>query len=166
MFKHILVAFDGSDSAKLGLSMGLNFCKSNENSLLSVVYVYEEKNEAYIQDETFITASNAPFYADTSQGQAIISDKSPFINDNPPKTTQLEEIEKYVDSLEDNNLIHSHFVVLEGTTDDMILQYAEKEGADLIIVGNSSTSGLRKLFLGSISEKIIKNSSCPVLVAK
>ena len=48
----------------------------------------------------------------------------------------------------------------------MILQYAEKEGADLIIVGNSGVTGLRKLFLGSVSEKVIKNSSCPVLVAK
>lgn len=166
MFKHILVAFDGSDSAKLGLSMGLDLCKSNENSLLSVVYVYEETNEASIPDETFVTSSNAPFYADSSQGQTIVSEKSHLINNSTSTGTQLEEIERYVNSLEDNNLIHSHFVVLEGDTDDMILQYAEKEGADLIIVGNSSSSGLRKLFLGSISEKIISNSNCPVLVAK
>ena len=166
MFNHILVAFDGSESAKLGLSMGVNFCKSRENSLLSVVYVYDEKNETNIQPVSPLTSSDAPFYADTSQVQAIISNSNELINDNPPKMNKLEEIESYVNGLEYSNLIQSHFVVLEGEPEDMILQYAEKEGADLIIVGNSGTSGLRKLFIGSISEKIIKNANCPVLVAK
>lgn len=166
MFNHILVAFDGSDSAKLGLSMGLNFCKSKENSLLSVVYVYEENNEGLIPENTFVASTNSTFYADSSQGQAIVPETNSLINNNSANNNRLEEIERYVNSLEGNNLIHSHFVVLEGTIDDMILQYAEKEGVDLIIVGNSSTTGLRKLFLGSISEKIIKNASCPVLVAK
>ena len=163
MFNHILVAFDGSESAKVGLSMGVNHCKANENSLLSVVYVYEEKGET-IPTDKFVTASNAPFFADTSQGQAIVSNDI-SLSDTSQKNTQLEEIEKYVNSLEDN-LINSHFVVLEGDTVDSILQYAEKEGVDLIIVGNSGTSGLRKLFIGSVSEKIIKNSTCPVLIAK
>ena len=164
MFNHILVAFDGSESAKLGLSMGVNHCKTNENSLLSVVYVYEEKSETIIPADKFVTASNAPFFADTSQGQAIVSNEN-SLSITSQKNTQLEEIEKYVNSLEDN-LINSHFVVLEGETVDSILQYAEKEGVDLIIVGNSGTSGLRKLFIGSVSEKIIKNSTCPVLIAK
>ncbi len=168
MFNHILVAFDGSDSAKLGLSMGLNFCKGKENSLLSVVYVYEENNEGLIPENTFVASTNTTFYADSGQGQTIVPETNSLINSKPAvaNTNRLEEIERYVNSLEGNNLIHSHFVVLEGTVDDMLLQYAEKEGVDLIIVGNSSTTGLRKLFLGNTSEKIIKNASCPVLVAK
>ena len=113
MFKHILVAFDGSDSAKIGLSMGLNLCKSEENTLLSVVYVYEENHKGNIPDETFVTSSNAPFYADSSQGQVIVSDTSHLLDKNTAKTTKLEEIERYVNGLEDDNLIHSHFIVLE-----------------------------------------------------
>ena len=166
MFNHILVAFDGSDSAKLGLSMGVNFCKNKEDSLLSVVYVYEDHKETYIPPHSPLTSSDAPFYADSSQAQAIISTSQDIINDNPPRMNKLEEIESYVNGLEYSNLIQSHFVVLEGDTEDKILHYAEKEGVDLIIVGQSSTSGLRNLFIDKISEKIIKNSNCPVLVAK
>ena len=166
MFNHILVAFDGSDSAKVGLSMGVNFCKSQKDSQLSVVYVYEDKNETYIPHHPPLTTGDAPFYADSSQAQAIISNSHELINDNPPKMNKLEEIESYVNGLEYSNLIQSHFVVLEGDTEDKILQYAEKEGVDLIIVGKSNTSGLRNLFMDNISEKIIKNSSCPVLISK
>ena len=166
MFNHILVAFDGSESAKLGLSMGVNFCKSKEDSQLSVVYVYEDHNETYIPHHPPLTSGDAPFYADTSQAQAVISNSNDLINDNPPKMNKLEEIESYVNGLEYSNLIQSHFVVLEGDTEDKILQCAEKEGVELIIVGKSNTFGLRNLFIDNITEKIIKNSSCPVLIAK
>lgn len=169
MFKHVLVAFDGSEPSKDGLAMGLSFCKDRENTLLSVVYVYSDNNEINaIPNTTLSSASEGDLYVDTSQGQAVIAENTHLPNHNNPNKVHstLEEVEQYVKSLVDNKDINSHFIVLKGSTDDAILQYAEKEGVDLIIVGNSSSSGLKKFFLGSISEKIVKNSSCPVLIAK
>lgn len=169
MFNHVLVAFDGSDSSRKALSMGMSLCKDKENSLLSIIYVYNKTEDSQNYPVGAVGAAPlsgaAPLYVDHTQGQPIdMPDQD--INSPYEADSRLEEIEGYVRGIVNDSIINSHFVVLEGSTDDAILQYAEKESANLIIVGNSSSSKLRSFFLGSVSEKIIKNANCPVLVAK
>ncbi len=43
---------------------------------------------------------------------------------------------------------------------------AENQNADLIIMGSHGTSGLKEVFIGSNTEKVIRHSSIPVLVIK
>jgi len=62
--------------------------------------------------------------------------------------------------------IQGRFEVLEGNPGDSICSYAQRTDASLIIVGESEKSGLKKLFLGSTSSAVIKDSPCPVLIAK
>jgi nucleotide-binding universal stress UspA family protein len=50
--------------------------------------------------------------------------------------------------------------------DYVILEYAEKEGVDLIVIGTRGRSGLSKLVLGSVASGIVTYSSIPVLVVK
>jgi nucleotide-binding universal stress UspA family protein len=47
-----------------------------------------------------------------------------------------------------------------------ILEYAENERADLIIVGTRGNSKFKKLLLGSITEGVVTYAHCPVLVVK
>jgi nucleotide-binding universal stress UspA family protein len=47
-----------------------------------------------------------------------------------------------------------------------IVQEAIKNEVDLIIMGSHGRTGLKKLLMGSITEKVIGNTPCPVLVAK
>jgi nucleotide-binding universal stress UspA family protein len=48
---------------------------------------------------------------------------------------------------------------------DTILEFAKKEKADLIVIGNIGLSGISKLkTLGSVSRSIAEKSSCPVLI--
>lgn len=166
MFNHVIVAFDGSDSSKKALSMGMSFCKDTEESLLSIVHVYNETEDTQnypIGGNPF--AATAPLYVDQSQGQPLtLPDQD--VNSSYMSDSRLAEIEEYVKGITNDRLTNCHFVVLEGSIDDAILQYAEKEGANLIIVGNSSSSKFKNFFLGSTSEKIIKNASCPVLIAR
>jgi nucleotide-binding universal stress UspA family protein len=49
---------------------------------------------------------------------------------------------------------------------DSIINYANKEKADLIIVGTRGNSGLKRLFLGSISSGVIERADRPVIVVK
>lgn len=50
--------------------------------------------------------------------------------------------------------------------DYVILEYAEKEGIDLIVIGTRGRSGLSKLVLGSVASGIVTYSKSPVLVVK
>lgn len=53
---------------------------------------------------------------------------------------------------------------LSGPTVETILGEATKLQADLIIVGSHGHGMMRQLLLGSISEGILRHSTCPVLV--
>jgi nucleotide-binding universal stress UspA family protein len=50
--------------------------------------------------------------------------------------------------------------------DYVILEYAEKEGIDLIVIGTRGRTGLSKLVLGSVASGIVSYSHSPVLVVK
>jgi nucleotide-binding universal stress UspA family protein len=47
-----------------------------------------------------------------------------------------------------------------------ILDYAEKENVDLIVVGTRGRSGIKKLLLGSTALGLVTYASCPVTVVK
>lgn len=57
-------------------------------------------------------------------------------------------------------------LILEGDSAQEIISYAAKVGADLIVMGSHGRTGLGRLVLGSVSEKVIGMAGCPVLVAK
>jgi nucleotide-binding universal stress UspA family protein len=50
--------------------------------------------------------------------------------------------------------------------DDGIVQQAIKREVDLIIVGSYGRTGLKKLLMGSVTERVIGQSPCPILVVK
>ncbi len=56
--------------------------------------------------------------------------------------------------------------VIFGAPSKMILDYAKDQSIDLIVMGSHGASGLREFFIGSNAEKIVRNSSIPVLVLK
>ena len=47
---------------------------------------------------------------------------------------------------------------------DEIQQQIEATHADLLVLGTHGRSGFQKLFLGSVTEKVIRQASCPALV--
>jgi len=47
-----------------------------------------------------------------------------------------------------------------------ILQYAEKEKIELIVIGTRGKSGFKKLLLGSTASGVVTYANCPVLVTK
>ena len=47
-----------------------------------------------------------------------------------------------------------------------ILDEADAQNSDIIVMGSHGLTGLKKLLLGSITESILKKSAAPVLVVK
>ncbi len=47
-----------------------------------------------------------------------------------------------------------------------IVQYAERENIDLIIVGRRGRSGFKKLLLGSTASGIVTLAHCPVMLVR
>ncbi|AQS59985.1 universal stress protein [Desulforamulus ferrireducens] len=53
-----------------------------------------------------------------------------------------------------------------GVVAGTILQTAQKQQVDLIVMGDSARKGLEKMHFGSVAESVLKGSSLPVLVVK
>jgi nucleotide-binding universal stress UspA family protein len=47
-----------------------------------------------------------------------------------------------------------------------IIQYADQENIDLIVIGTRGKSGVKKLLLGSTASGVVTYAACPVLVTK
>lgn len=57
-------------------------------------------------------------------------------------------------------------LVKEGEAHEVITNIAVAQGADVIVMGSHGKTGLRRLLMGSVTEKVIGLAPCPVLVAR
>ena len=57
-------------------------------------------------------------------------------------------------------------VFLEGDPATEIVRYGRDATMDLIVMGTHGRTGLERLLLGSVAEKVLRDASCSVLVVK
>lgn len=57
-------------------------------------------------------------------------------------------------------------LLVEGTPFTQIAKVAQAKRADLIVMGTHGRTGLTKLFLGSVAERVVGTASCPVLTVR
>lgn len=75
---------------------------------------------------------------------------------------QFEEVmaKPYLEGLTVHETVEFH-EAFEG-----IMDIAEDKGCDLIVMGSHGASGMKEMFIGSNTEKVVRNSHIPVLVIK
>lgn len=56
--------------------------------------------------------------------------------------------------------------LLRGDAATSIVQFAEDEECDLIVMGTHGRSGLGRLLMGSVAEAVVRRAKCPVLTVK
>jgi nucleotide-binding universal stress UspA family protein len=55
---------------------------------------------------------------------------------------------------------------LMGSPQNEILQFANEQGVDLIVMGSHGRTGISRLLMGSVAEAVMRRANCPVLVVK
>jgi nucleotide-binding universal stress UspA family protein len=56
--------------------------------------------------------------------------------------------------------------VVHGVPHEAILEYADEEGMDLVVMGTHGHTGLDRYLLGSVTEKVVRSSDVPVLTVR
>jgi len=69
-----------------------------------------------------------------------------------------EKMEKFLEGFKDVEA-----QVLVGDVAEEIIRHAEESGMDMIIMGTHGYKGLEKVMFGSVAEKVVRSSPCPVL---
>ena len=78
-----------------------------------------------------------------------------------------DEAADYLDKIVENlkkKGIHAKTEVLSGNPAEEIIKYSQKNDIDLIIMSTRGRSGISRLVFGSVAEKVIRNSTIPVLI--
>ncbi len=72
-------------------------------------------------------------------------------------------LDKVVETLKEKG-IAAKTEVLSGNPAEEIIKYSQKNDIDLIIMSTRGRSGISRLVFGSVAEKVIRNSTVPVLI--
>ena len=139
--KKIIVPIDFSEHSEYALRTAAKLAKKN-NAELIVLHMLE-------------------------MSDIILSASDGFQNQKAAFFIKLAEqkFEKFLDQdfLKDINVtsIIKHFKVFSEVND-----VAKKHDADLVVMGSHGTSGVMEFFVGSNTERVVRNSEIPVLVVK
>ena len=77
-----------------------------------------------------------------------------------------KDAQKYVNNMaaKFDDSLNVTKMVLTGFPAETIKEVTEKEGVDLIVISSSGKSGLHKFVIGSVAEKVLKDSEVDVLL--
>ena len=138
------VDFSRDSKAAIRFLSGIGFPKDSECLLLHVV----TKNEEL---KSFAHASDL-----TEQLSQLRKNTIEHIHRN---------LKKLADQFFPTKLTHTVFIK-EGNPGEEILSVLNKEDVDLAVLGTRGISGIKRFFLGSVSDWVVQEAPCPVLVVR
>jgi len=84
--------------------------------------------------------------------------------DNQARTAKVKEA--FYKRFPDEPYKAVKFTVAVGNPSSEIIDYAKHNEIDLIVIPSSGRTGLQRFFLGSVAERVVRFSHCPVLVVR
>ena len=146
---------------KLAVSKVLVGIDGSDHSFRAPQYALEISKK-YVAKLIAVTVTYMPAKSRMSQQEAI--EVGAGLSEMDKAKTWFES---FTQSARENKIdLKTELVNSQRPVDYVILEYAEKEGIDLIVIGTRGRSGLSKIVLGSVASRIVTYSHFPVLVVK
>src|SRR3990170_106085 len=143
-FRNILVATDGSRYAAAAASEAIGIAKKNKSKLIVLAVVPSE--------------SMQPMDIVHSQmSRDVIAEKELSVAENSAKT---------VKAVAQKEGVAVEAFIMGGRPADAIVQTAKEKNVDVIMLGSHGKTGIDKLLMGSVAERVIVLAACAVLVVK
>lgn len=173
VFKNILCAIDGSDHADKALSIAVDLAKKYDARLLLLhvllrnVDTTELKRFAEIEGLTRSVAPEISRLMGVDSRAEIVR----LRDIQPIAAGVLADIAEHIveaakSEAENSGVRDVSVTVLDGDPAKRILEIAEKEGADCIVMGSRGLGDVKALFLGSISQKVSNQAACTCIAVK
>jgi len=143
--RKILVALDGSNPSFNASTYAIDFAKRYDAELIVLSIV---SPIPYSQFE----------YANIGRMKEI-------------ETIEREKSEQYIDkvkqkAIENKVTVKTEVLIKYTSVVKEIVEYAENNKVDMIVIGSRGMAGFKKLLLGSVANGVVTYSHCPVLVVK
>ena len=153
-YSRILVAIDGSTTSIHATDYAISIALKNSSQLF-VLYVID----AY----EYSRLSSSIVLAPTFGSEKYLEEK------NEAEKLMNKIKERFRLKMKNNTKFKEPKTeIVEGikSVATTIMEYAESENIDLIIIGSRGRTGFKKLLLGSVSSNVMKNAHCAVLVIR
>jgi nucleotide-binding universal stress UspA family protein len=150
MFERILIATDGSKFSEKAAEVGIELAKLSGGE---VIIVYVTDIGKYIPSTGLIS----PFGGVSPDAIDIVVES---IRDAGEKATL------HVSDLARASGVTSKRLIVEGDPPSKIMRIAIEEKIDVIVMGSIGKTGLEKFLMGSVAEKVVRNSKLPVLIVR
>ncbi|MFS0878246.1 universal stress protein [Solibacillus isronensis] len=137
MYKHILLAVDGSENAVRAAKEAVKI--ASETSLIEMVYVAD-----------FEKAKTEVLHAKSSESLML---------ERKRKVAPIEEVLRSAGK-------QFKLTILHGKPGPEIVKYANENKVDVVVIGSRGLNGLQEMVLGSVSHKVMKRVHCPALIVK
>ena len=145
-FSTILVGIDGSESSIDAADYAIEMAKKDGAQVIA------------------LTVNRIPL---SSYGLATPQEEVKQSKENE----EMQEFKEWLDKISQNAKQNSvqlkkEIINSQMSVEAAIVEYAESEGVELIVVGTRGNSGIKNMLLGSIASGVVKYATCPVMVVK
>jgi len=145
MFDSMVVGTDGSDTAQEAVRQASDLA-ARLDAKVHLVSAYEPVPEGRLREER----------------QQVPDDLQWMVNPREDVSATLAQAAKDLEAQGVRVETHAR----EGDPADAILDVAEEQGADLIVVGNKGMTGAKRFLLGSVPNKISHHAPCSVMIIR
>ena len=145
MFSSIVVGTDGSETAGKAVLQATELARQVGASV-SLVSAYEPVSGNRLREEK----------------REVPKDMEWMVNPREDVEATLKEASEEVEGAG----VKVETFAREGDAADAILDVAEEQNADLIVVGNKGMTGAKRFLLGSVPNKVSHHAPCSVLIIR
>jgi nucleotide-binding universal stress UspA family protein len=140
MYENVLVPTDGSDPAAAAVEHAIDVAKTY-GATVHALYVGR--------------IGDAP--------PGLIDSE---VADDPGGTVGSEALDLVADPAEAAGVEYVERYVAEGPVADAILAYIEDNDVDLVVMGTHGRSGIDRFVVGSVAERVVRESPVPVMTVR
>jgi nucleotide-binding universal stress UspA family protein len=146
MFGSIVVGTDGSDTARTAVRYAIDLAHQL-GARLQIVSAYEPVPDQRLRNEKI----------------EVPKDLQWMVN---PREEVLEMLEESAAEARGAGVGDVETFARQGDAADAILDVAEEQRSDLIVVGNKGMTGAKRFLLGSVPNKVSHHAPCSVLIVR
>jgi nucleotide-binding universal stress UspA family protein len=139
MYREILVPTDGSDASGTALAHALDLAEQYD-ARVHGLYVIDSSSFGLMEEGSSLVVEN--LREEGSRAVASVADAAEAAG------------------------VDVRTSVREGDVYRTIVEYADEEDVDLIVMGTHGRRGLDRVLIGSVTERVVRSSPIPVLTVR
>jgi nucleotide-binding universal stress UspA family protein len=146
VFESILVGTDGSDTAYTALRRAIDLA-AGLGARLQIVSAYEPVSDQRLRGKQVDVPADMQWMINPRDDVLALLDEA----QTEAREAGVEQVETFA---------------RQGDAADAIVDVAEEQRADLIVVGNKGMTGAKRFLLGSVPNKVSHHAPCSVLIVR